>query len=115
MMVKGVKDANRLQEIALKESRLGIPLLIGLDVIHGFYSTYPIALAEACSFDEELFEQTAAMAAKESRSAGVNWHFAPMLDIARDARWGRCSEGPGEDPYLASVVMSLCIHSMHQQ
>ena len=112
MMVKDAADVNRLQEIALKESRLGIPLLIGLDVIHGFYSVYPIALGETCSFDEELFEQTAAMAARESRSAGVNWHFAPMLDIARDARWGRCSEGPGEDPYLASVFAAAKIRGL---
>ena len=112
MMVTDASVVNRLQKIALKESRLGIPLLIGLDVIHGFYSVYPIALAEACSFDEELFEQTAAMAARESRSAGVNWHFAPMLDIARDARWGRCSEGPGEDPYLASLFAAAKIRGL---
>lgn len=103
LMVDDPVKANELQKIAVEESRLGIPLLFGLDVIHGYRSVYPIALAEACSFDEELFEKTAHMAAKESRTQGINWHFAPMLDISRDARWGRVSEGPGEDPYLSSV------------
>lgn len=103
LMVGEAKKANELQRIAVEESRLGIPLMFGLDVIHGFRSVYPIAIAEACSFDPELFQKTAAMAARESRSCGVNWHFAPMIDVARDARWGRVSEGPGEDPYLASV------------
>lgn len=103
MMVDNPEKANELQRIAVEESRLKIPLLFGLDVIHGYRSVYPIAIAEACAFDEELFEKTAYMAAKESRTQGINWHFAPMLDIARDARWGRVSEGPGEDPYLASV------------
>ncbi len=103
LMVQDAKEVNRLQKIAVEESRLGIPLIFGLDVIHGFRTVYPIAIAEAGSFDPDLMEKTAAMAARESRSAGVAWHFAPMLDIARDARWGRVSEGPGLDPYLASV------------
>lgn len=101
-MVQDPMVVNRLQKIAVEESRLGIPLIFGLDVIHGFRSVYPIAIAEAGSFDTELMEETAQMAARESRAAGVCWHFAPMLDIARDARWGRVSEGPGNDPYLAS-------------
>lgn len=103
VMCQDPEKVNELQHIAVEETRLGIPLLIGLDVIHGFRSIYPIALAEACAFDENLFERTARMATKESRAKGVNWHFAPMLDIARDARWGRVSEGPGEDPYLGSL------------
>lgn len=103
LMVQDAEEVNRLQKIAVEESRLGIPLIFGLDVIHGFRTVYPIAIAEAGSFDPDLMEKTAAMAARESRSAGVAWHFAPMLDIARDARWGRVSEGPGLDPYLASV------------
>lgn len=102
LMVQDPVKVNELQKIATEESRLGIPLIFGLDVIHGFRSVYPIAIAEAGSFDTDLMERTAAMAAKESRSAGVAWHFAPMLDVARDARWGRVSEGPGEDPYLGS-------------
>lgn len=102
LMVQDPVKVNELQKIAVEETRLGIPLIFGLDVIHGFRSVYPIAIAEAGSFDTDLMERTAAMAAKESRSAGVAWHFAPMLDVARDARWGRVSEGPGEDPYLGS-------------
>ena len=96
------RKINELQKIAVEETRLGIPLLIGFDVIHGLSSVYPIAIAEAGSFDDELMEKTAGMAAKESRAHGVCWNFAPMLDVARDSRWGRVSEGPGEDPFLAS-------------
>ena len=102
MMVKDPRENNRLQQIAMEESRLGIPLIIGFDVIHGFRSVFPIAIAEACSFDDELFEKTARMAARESRAHGINWNFAPMIDAARDARWGRVSEGPGEGPCLGS-------------
>lgn len=102
LMVQDPVKVNELQKIAVEESRLGIPLIFGLDVIHGFRSVYPIAIAEAGTFDTDLMERTARMAAKESRAAGVAWHFAPMLDVARDARWGRVSEGPGEDPYLGS-------------
>lgn len=96
------KKANEVQRIAVEESRLGIPLIFGFDVIHGMRSVYPIAIAEAGSFDDALFEETARMAARESRAYGIAWNFAPMIDVARDARWGRVSEGPGEDPYLAS-------------
>lgn len=102
LMLQDPVKANKLQKIAVEESRLGIPLLIGLDVIHGFKTVYPIAIAEAGAFEPELFERTARMAAKESRSKGVTWHFAPMIDVARDARWGRVSEGPGEDPFLVT-------------
>ena len=102
MMVDDPHKNNELQKIAVEESRLGIPLLIGFDVIHGFRSVFPIAIAEAGAFDEKLFEETAHMAAKESRAHGINWNFAPMIDVARDSRWGRVSEGPGEDPYLGS-------------
>ncbi len=96
------RKANELQKIAVEETRLGIPLIIGFDVIHGLRSVFPIAIAEAGSFDDELFEETAHMAAKESRAHGINWNFAPMIDVARDSRWGRVSEGPGEDTYLGS-------------
>lgn len=102
LMVQEPEKVNELQRIAVEESRLGIPLIFGLDVIHGFRTVYPIAIAEAGSFDTELFEKTAQMAAKESRAHGVAWHFAPMIDVVRDARWGRVSEGPGEDPHLVS-------------
>ena len=96
------RKANELQKIAVEESRLGIPLIIGFDVIHGLRSVFPIAIAEAGSFDDALFEETARMAARESRAHGVCWNYAPMIDVARDARWGRVSEGPGEDPLLCS-------------
>lgn len=95
------ETANRLQKIAVEESRLGIPLLFGLDVIHGYRTVFPIPLAETCCWDPEMFEKTAQVAAREASSRGVRWTFAPMVDIARDARWGRISESPGEDPYLA--------------
>ncbi len=102
MMVNDPRRNNELQKIAVEESRLGIPLIIGFDVIHGFRSVFPIAIAEACSFDDALFEETAHMAAAESRAHGISWNFAPMIDAARDSRWGRVSEGPGEDPLLGS-------------
>ena len=93
---------NRLQNIAMEESRLRIPILFGLDVIHGFRTVFPIPLAMAASWDPSLVEQAQAVAAREARAAGIHWTFAPMLDIARDPRWGRIMEGPGEDPYLAA-------------
>ncbi len=112
VMLQDPAKYNELQKIAVEESRLGIPLIIGLDVIHGFRSVYPIALAEACSFDPDLFKRTARMAAKESRTQGISWHFAPMIDVGRDSRWGRVSEGPGEDPYLASRFAEAKIHGL---
>ena len=107
LMLQDPRKVNELQRIAVEESRLGIPLIFGLDVIHGFRSVYPIAIAEAGSFDEDLFERTARMAARESRGYGVAWHFAPMLDVARDARWGRVS-----DPYLGSVFARAKIRGL---
>lgn len=112
MMLQDPEKVNALQKIAVEESRLGIPLMIGLDVIHGFRSVYPIAIAEAGTFDTDLFERTARMAAKESRTQGVNWHYGPMIDVARDSRWGRVSEGPGEDTYLATEFAKAKIHGL---
>ncbi len=112
IMLQDPDKYNELQRIAVEESRLGIPLIIGLDVIHGFRSVYPIALAEAGAFDPDLFQRTARMAAKESRTQGISWHFAPMIDVGRDSRWGRVSEGPGEDPYLASRFAEAKIHGL---
>ena len=112
VMLQEPRKVNELQRIAVEESRLGIPLLVGLDVIHGFRTVFPIPLAEACTFAPELFERTAQVAAKESRTQGVNWHFAPMVDIARDARWGRISESPGEDPYLGSVYAGAKVRGL---
>lgn len=95
---------NQLQHIAVTESRLHIPLLFGYDVIHGFNTIAPIPLAMASSWDPALVTRTQAVAAKETRAAGVHWAFAPMVDIARDARWGRMMEGAGEDPYLGETM-----------
>lgn len=103
----GVVGAGRtrgLQRIAVEESRLGIPLLFGLDVIHGFRTTFPIPLAEAATWNPELVEQAARVAAREATAAGIHWTFAPMVDIARDPRWGRIAEGAGEDPFLGSAM-----------
>lgn len=97
--VKGVKDTREIQELAL-QSRLRIPLLFSLDVIHGYKTTFPVPLAEAASWDMSLLELSAHIAAKEAAAAGIHWTFAPMVDIAKDPRWGRIVEGAGEDTYL---------------
>ncbi len=101
--VSDVETANRLQKIAVEETRLGIPLLFGYDVIHGYRTVTPIPLGEACAWDPDLWERTARLAAKEATAGGVNMTFAPMVDVAKDARWGRISEGAGEDPVLTSA------------
>ena len=100
--VQNAEHANRLQRIAVEESRLGIPLIFGLDVIHGHRTVFPSPIAEACTWDDELFEKSAEIAAREAAEDGINWTFAPMIDISRDPRWGRIVEGPGEDTYIAS-------------
>jgi len=94
----------KLQKIAVEETRLGIPLLFGYDVIHGYKTIFPIPLGEASSWDLELMEKTTRIAAVEASAAGLNWTFAPMVDIARDPRWGRIAEGAGEDVYLGSLI-----------
>lgn len=95
------KQIDHFQKIAVEQSRLHIPLLIGCDIVHGFNTVFPIPLAESCTFDDEMFEKSASVAANEARAAGINWFFAPMLDVARDARWGRIAESMGQDTYLA--------------
>ncbi len=95
---------NKLQKEAMENSRLGIPLIIGRDVIHGFKTIFPIPLGQAASFSPQVVEEGARVAAVEARSTGVTWTFAPMLDISRDARWGRIAESLGEDPYLAGIL-----------
>jgi beta-glucosidase len=95
-------EINRLQHLAVDGSRLHIPLIFGFDVIHGFRTIYPVPLAMSASWDPSVAEHAQAMAAREASAAGINWTFAPMVDIARDARWGRIMEGAGEDPYLGS-------------
>ncbi|MHB0935214.1 MAG: beta-glucosidase BglX [Armatimonadota bacterium] len=96
------RKVNEFQRIAVEETRLGIPLIIGRDVIHGFRTVFPIPLGQAASFDMALVEEGARIAAREAASQGINWTFAPMVDIARDPRWGRIAEGGGEDPLLTS-------------
>jgi beta-glucosidase len=102
--VRGVKEVRAVQEIAVTKSRLGIPLIIGFDLIHGYETTNPIPLAEAASWDLKAIEMASVYSAKEAAAAGINWTFAPMVDVTRDARWGRVMEGAGEDPYLGSQV-----------
>lgn len=97
-------EINRVQHVAVEQTRLHIPLLIGFDVIHGFRTMFPVNIAQAASWDPALVEQIQAVAAEEASATGVNWAFAPMVDIARDPRWGRIVEGAGEDPYLGSVM-----------
>lgn len=95
---------SQIQHYAVDSTRLGIPLLFGNDVIHGFQTVYPIPLGISTSWDMDLIEQSARMAAREASSVGINWVFSPMVDICRDARWGRISEGGGEDPYLGGEI-----------
>ncbi|HTR43662.1 MAG TPA: beta-glucosidase BglX [Pseudomonadales bacterium] len=94
---------NKVQHIAIEQSRLGIPLILGHDAIHGFRTVFPIPLAQACSWEPGLFERTQTIAAREASAAGIDWTFSPMVDLARDPRWGRIAEGFGEDPYLGSL------------
>ncbi len=94
---------NQVQKKAVEKSRLGIPILFGYDVIHGYRTVYPIPLGQACSWNPELVEQACAVAAQEARMSGVDWTFSPMIDVARDGRWGRVAEGYGEDPYTNAV------------
>lgn len=104
LWVNDTKRFNELQKIAVEESPSGIPLLFALDVIHGYQTIFPVPLAMAASWDTAVPEKSQAVAAKEARAAGIHWTFAPMIDIARDARWGRIVEGAGEDPYLGSAM-----------
>lgn len=102
--VRGAKRTNELQRIAVEQSRLKIPVLFAFDVIHGYRTVFPVPLGESASFDPAAVERAASIAASETAASGVKWTFAPMLDIARDPRWGRIVEGSGEDPYLGAVL-----------
>ncbi|WP_418510281.1 beta-glucosidase BglX [Corallibacter sp.] len=108
--VTGSKNVRAVQKIAVEESRLGIPLIIGFDVIHGFKTLSPIPLAESASWDMDAIELSAKVAAKEAAASGINWTFAPMVDVSRDARWGRVMEGAGEDAYLGSKIATARVH-----
>jgi len=102
--VRGVQKVREVQKIAVEKTRLGIPLIIGFDVIHGYKTLSPIPLAEAASWDMEAIKRSAAIAASEAAASGINWTFAPNVDVTTDARWGRVMEGAGEDPFLASKI-----------
>ena len=105
----GREKIHAIQQAAVKESRLGIPLLVGLDVIHGYKTIFPIPLAQSCSWDIAGIEAGARIAAEECSSDGISWTYSPMVDIALDARWGRIAEGNGEDPYLGSLIAAALV------
>lgn len=104
LSIRSVSEINRLQRVAVEETRLGIPLLVGNDVIHGYRTIFPIPLAESCTWDPDLVERAARIAADEAAASGTDWIFAPMVDICRDPRWGRIAEGAGEDPTLGQAM-----------
>lgn len=112
----GAKEVNRLQRMAVEETRLGIPLVVARDVIHGFRTIWPIPLGQGASWNPELVTQAAAFTADEAVSAGIRWTFSPMVDVARDPRWGRIAEGYGEDTYLASTMAAATVrgYQSHQ-
>ena len=113
--VTGAEATRKAQQLAVEGSRLKIPLVFGLDVIHGYRTMFPIPLGEAASFDMALVERSARVAATEAAAAGVHWTFAPMVDIARDARWGRVMEGAGEDPFLGARVAAARVRGFQGQ
>jgi len=104
LWVSDPKEINRLQHVAVEQTRLHIPVLFGLDVIHGYHTIFPAPIAMASSWDTKMVEAAQSVAAQEARAAGIQWTFGPMVDIARDARWGRMVEGAGEDPYLGAAI-----------
>jgi len=112
--VIGAENTTPVQRIAVTESRLKIPLLFGLDVIHGYRTIFPIPLAEAGSFDPDAAQATARAAGLEAAAAGISWTYAPMVDIARDPRWGRIAEGSGEDPYLGSLMAAARVKGFQE-
>jgi len=107
--IRGAGKVRQAQELAVKNSRLGIPLIVGMDVIHGHQTVFPIPLGMSCTWDMKLIEQSARIAAREATADGIMWTFSPMVDIARDPRWGRISEGSGEDPYLGSRIAEAMV------
>ena len=109
-LIETPAQRNGLQHIAVEQSRLGIPLIFGHDSIHGFRTTFPIPLAQACAWEPELFERTETISARETAAVGIDWTFAPMVDLGRDPRWGRVAEGFGEDPWLGALYATACVH-----
>lgn len=112
--IKSVQKIKEVQKIAVEKSRLKIPLLFGMDVIHGYETTFPIPLGLSCTWDMALIERSAQIAAKEASADGINWTFSPMVDVSRDPRWGRVSEGSGEDPYLGSQIAKAMVNGYQQ-
>ena len=104
LSLMGVDRIREVQQYAVEKSRLGIPLLFGLDVIHGYHTIFPIPLALSCTWDMEMIERAARVAAIEATADGIPWVYSPMVDISRDARWGRIAESAGEDPFLGSAI-----------
>jgi beta-glucosidase len=107
--IKGVEKIHEVQKLAVENSRLKIPLLFGMDVIHGYQTVFPIPLGLSCTWDRAAVQQSARIAAQECSSDGINWTFSPMVDIARDPRWGRIAEGNGEDPYLGGEMAKAMV------
>ncbi|WP_316634687.1 beta-glucosidase BglX [uncultured Flavobacterium sp.] len=112
--IKSVQKIKEVQKIAVEKSRLKIPLIFGMDVIHGYETTFPIPLGLSCTWDMNLIERSAQIAAQEASADGINWTFSPMVDISRDPRWGRVSEGSGEDPYLGSQIAKAMVNGYQQ-
>ena len=115
LFITDAAEINRLQHVAVEQSRLHIPLLFGFDVIHGFRTIYPVPLAMAASWDPAVVERAQSMAAREASATGIQWTFAPMVDIARDPRWGRIMEGAGEDPFLGSRIAEAQVRGFQGQ
>ena len=109
LSIRSKEEMLRLQKIAIEESRLGIPLIFGFDIIHGCRIQFPENLGASCSWDMEALEHAARIAAEETTSLGIHWTFSPMCDISADPRWGRVSEGAGEDPYLGAKVAAAIV------
>jgi beta-glucosidase len=112
--IKSVQKIKEVQKIAVENSRLKIPLIFGMDVIHGYETTFPIPLGLSCTWDMNLIERSAQIAAQEASADGINWTFSPMVDISRDPRWGRISEGSGEDPYLGGQIAKAMVNGYQQ-
>src|SRR6186713_3351725 len=107
--IKTVAKIRAVQKVAIEESRLKIPLLFGMDVIHGYETVFPIPLGLSCTWDMKAIERSAQIAAMEASADGINWTFSPMVDVSRDPRWGRISEGSGEDAYLGSQIATAMV------
>ena len=113
--IVGAKEVNRLQRMAVEETRLGIPLVAARDVIHGYKTIYPIPLGQGATWNPDLIEQAARLTAQEAYQDGIRWAFSPMVDVAHDPRWGRVAEGYGEDPYLTSVMGAATVRGYQHE